>query len=264
MYNPDVVRSHFDLWENGEIKGDPGEPVSRWLVPHINHILLDRWLPDEGCVLDAGCGRGVESVKMARCGLKVTALDISPGLLRHARKRAKMADQLDRITFVEADLTEKLPLPENHFDVCLALTGVVGHVGERHEDAIANLVACCRFDGLIFAGVQSYSGKIFQYLMEGRLDDAEHVAETRFTHTVSDKFEDYCFTIDELNGLFIDLGCYPEQIISAPSVAAGVYLPDITDEQFFRVLELERKFLGSPELLGVGEQILGVYRRVKK
>lgn len=261
MYDPDVLRKHFDLWENSEIKGDPGEPVSRWLVPHINHILLERWLPNEGRVLDAGCGRGVEAVKMARRGLEVTALDISPGLLRHARKRAEMADQLDRITFVEADLTEKLPLPEDYFDVCIALTGVIGHVGERHQNAIANIVACCRLGGLIFVGVQSYSGKIFQYLMEGRLEDAEHVADTRFTHTVSDKFEDYCFTVTELNSLFIDLGCCPEQVVSAPSVAAGVYLPNITDEQFARVLELERKFLGTPELLGVGEQILAVYRR---
>ena len=145
MYDSDVLRRHFDLWEYNEIQGDPGEPVSRWLVPHINHILLDRWLPADGCVLDAGCGRGVESVKMARRGLQVTALDISPGLLRHAYRRAEMAGLLNQINFVEADLTEKLPLPEDHFDVCLALTGVLGHVGERHREAIANLVAGFNF-----------------------------------------------------------------------------------------------------------------------
>jgi SAM-dependent methyltransferase len=264
MYDSDVLRRHFDLWEYNEIQGDPGEPVSRWLVPHINHILLDRWLPADGCVLDAGCGRGVESVKMARRGLQVTALDISPGLLRHARQRATIAGLVDQITFVEADLTEKLPLPEDHFDVCLALTGVLGHVGERHREAIANLVACCRIGGLIFVGVQSYLGKICQYLTEGRIDDAVHVADTRYTHTVSDSFEDYCFTVSELTNLFVDLGCHPEQIVSAPSVAAGVYLPNLTDEYFTCVLELERRFLGSPELLGVGEQILAIYRRKDK
>jgi len=261
MYDPDILRRHFDLWENNEIKGDPGEPVSRWLVPHINHILLDRWLPADGYVLDAGCGRGVESVKMARRGLKVTALDISPGLLRHAYRRAEMAGLIDQITFVEADLTEKLPLPENYFDVCVALTGVIGHVGECHHKAIANLVTCCRYGGLILVGVQSYLGKICQYLTEGRIDDAVHVANTRFTHTVSNSFEDYCFTISELTNLFADLGCHPEQVASAPSVAAGVYLPNLTDEQFAHVLELERRFLGIPELLGVGEQILAIYRR---
>jgi SAM-dependent methyltransferase len=261
MYDPDILRRHFNLWENDEIRGDPGEPVSRWLVPHINHILLDRWLPADGCVLDAGCGRGVESVKMARRGLKVTALDISPGLLRHARQRATIAGLVDQIIFVEADLTEKLPLPENHFDVCVALTGVIGHVGERHCEALANLVTCCRHGGLILIGVQSYLGKICQYLTEGRIDDAVHVADTRFTHTVSDKFEDYCFTASELTNLFADLGCRPEQVTSAPSVAASVYLPNLTDVDFNRVLELERRFLGTPELLGVGEQILAVYRK---
>ena len=261
MYDPNILRKHFDLWENSEIQGDPGEPVSRWLVPHINHILLDRWLPAEGYALDAGCGRGVESIKMAKRGLQVTALDISPGLLRHAYRRAKTANLIDRITFVEADLTKKLPLPENHFDVCLALTGVLSHVGERHREAIANLVACCRPGGLILVGVQSYLGKICQYLTEGRIEDAIHVADTRFTHTVSENFEDYCFIASELTNLFADLGCRPEQVISAPSVAAGVYLPDLTDEDFNRVLELERRFMGNPELLGVGEQILAVYRK---
>jgi len=264
MYDPDVLRRHFNLWEYNEIQGDPGEPVSRWLVPHINHTLLDRWLPADGYALDAGCGRGVESVKMARRGLQVTALDISPGLLRHARKRATIAGLIDQITFVEADLTEKLPLPEDHFDVCLALTGVLGHVGERHREAIANLVTCCRPGGLILVGVQSYLGKICQYLTEARIEDALHVADTRFTHTVSDSFEDYCFTISELTNLFVDLGCHTEQIVSAPSVAAGVHLPNLTDEDFNRVLELERRFLGTPELLGVGEQILAAFRREGK
>jgi ubiquinone/menaquinone biosynthesis C-methylase UbiE len=90
---------------------------------------------------------------MATRGYEVTAIDISPGLLRHARRRAEMAGLVDRITFVEADLTERLPLPEGHFDVRLALTGVRSHIGDRHREAAANLVACRRPGGLVIVGM---------------------------------------------------------------------------------------------------------------
>jgi SAM-dependent methyltransferase len=260
MYDPEIVRRHFDLWEHGEIEGDPGEPISRWMVPYVNHIVLGRWAPAEGAALDAGCGRGVGSVRMARRGLMVTALDISPGLLRHARRRAEKAKLLQRIEFVEADLTEKLPLPENHFDICIALTGVLGHVGERHRNGAANLVACCKSGGLLVIGVQSYFGKIRQYLHLGKVSDAEHVAHTRFTHTVSEGFEDYCFTPAELAAIFASLDCRLDEMVSAPTVAADGY-PDLAEAEFARVLHLERRFLGTPELLGAGEQLVGVFRK---
>ena len=260
MYDPDIVRRLFDMWDD-EIRGDPGELVSRWLVPHVNHMLLDRWLPARGRALDAGCGRGVETVRMARAGLLVTALDISPGLLRHARRRVAKAGMLDRVTFVEADLSERLPLPENHFDICLALTGVLGHVADRHRDAAAHLAACCRPGGLLLVGAQSYLGKIRQYLVQSKIDEALHVAETRYTHTVSDTFQDYCFTSGELIGLFDRLGCDLEEMTSAPCVAADGYPPDLPEADFARVLALERRFLGQPELLGAGEQIVAVFRK---
>jgi SAM-dependent methyltransferase len=260
MYDPQAVRSLFDLWEHGEFHGDPGEPISRWTVPYVNHMLLDPWLPPQGSALDVGCGRGVETVRMARRGLSVTALDISPGLLRHARRRAEAADVLDSITFVEADLTEKLPLPEDHFDICLAFTGVLGHTGDRHRDAAANLVACCRPGGIVLVGVNSYLGKIRQYLAMGKIEEAEHLADTHLTHIVSDTFEDYCFAPPELTDLFADLGCRLEQMTSAPTVAAVGY-PDSPDADFARALALERRFLGTPELLGAGEQLVAVFRK---
>jgi SAM-dependent methyltransferase len=259
MYDPKVVRALFDRWED-QVEGDPGEVTSRWMVPHVNHMVLDRWLPPPGLALDAGCGRGVESVRMARQGFSVTALDISPTLLDHARRRAESAGVLDRITFVEADLTERLPLPEDHFDVCLALTGVVSHTGDRHRKAAANLAACCKVGGLLVVGVQSYLGKIRQYLAEGRIGDAEHVADTRFTHTVSDTFEDRCFEPEEMVALFSEPGCRSEQLTSAPSVAATGYL-NLPEAEFRRVLALERRFLGTPEVLGAGEQLVGVFRK---
>jgi SAM-dependent methyltransferase len=260
MYDATAVRELFEKWGHDGVVGDPGRTLSRWTVIHVNHMILDRWMPAEGRVLDAGCGVGVEAVRMAWRGLVVTALDISASLLRHARRRAEMARVLDRITFVQADLTEPLPLAHDHFDMCDALTGVVSHTGSRHRDALTNLVTCCKPGGIVLVGVDSYYGKIRQYLHEGRVDDAQHLADTRYTHTVSDTFEDYCFTVEELTDLLTTLGCTREAMFAAPALAPYGYV-GVSDGDMRRGLELEQRFLGTPELLGAGEQIVAVFRR---
>ncbi len=257
MYDQAAIRELFEKWGHEEIEGDPGETTSRWAVPHINHIILDRWLPREGSALDAGCGCGVESVRMAGRGLIVTAVDISTSLLEHSRERAEKAGVADRIRLVRADITEPLPIPKNSFAVCIAMTGVVSHTGDRYRDAIANLVACVRPGGLIILGVASYYGKIRQYLSEGRLDDAEHVADTRFTHTVSDTFEDRCFTPQELTDILDARNCRIVAMFTAPTIGAYGYVGE-SDEVVRRGLALEERFLGTPELLGVGEQLIAV------
>ena len=259
MYDASAVRELFEKWGHEQVVGDPGTTPSRWTVIHVNHMILDRWMPAQGTVLDAGCRLGIEAVRMARRGLAVTALDISASLLRHARSRAKMAGVLGHITFVQADITQPFPLPRDHFDMCVALTGVVSHTGSRHRDALAHLVTCCRPGGVVLLGVQSYYGKIRQYLREGRVEDAEHLADTHYTHTVSDTFEDYCFTPQELTDLLTTLGCTWEAMFAAPAIAPYGYV-GASDEDMRRGLQLEQRFLGTPELLGAGEQIVAVFR----
>jgi hypothetical protein len=264
-YDPQVVRSLFDQWEGNELDSDlTGCGLGRWMVPHVNHLILDRWLPEQGRTLDAGSGCGLEAVRMACQGLQITALDISPGLLRDARRRAEAAGVADSMEFVEADLTQPLPLPRDYFDVCLALTGVISHTGPRHREAAANLVAVCKSGGLIIAGVQSYFGKIRQYLATGREDEARLLLGTHYTCTVSDTFADYCFLPNEFVAIFQVLGCYPEFITGVPGIAPDGYA-HLSDEAFAlilpKVLAMEQHLLGTPELLGMGEQLVGVFRK---
>lgn len=64
-------------------------------------------------VLDAGCGEGYLSRILARCGAKVTAIDISAPLVEVAR----MKDMADQINYQVADLSQPLPDYEDHFDL---------------------------------------------------------------------------------------------------------------------------------------------------
>jgi SAM-dependent methyltransferase len=64
-------------------------------------------------VLDYGCGHGMASVVLARRGATVTALDLSPGYLAEARRRALANDV--SVEFVQAD-GERLPFADASFD----------------------------------------------------------------------------------------------------------------------------------------------------
>jgi tellurite methyltransferase len=75
---------------------------------------LDDELPVEGRALDVAAGTGRVSVWLARRGLDVTAIDVSPIGLALAREAA--ADEGVKIKTVVADL-ERDPLPEGPFDL---------------------------------------------------------------------------------------------------------------------------------------------------
>ncbi|MDH3201721.1 MAG: class I SAM-dependent methyltransferase [Myxococcales bacterium] len=56
-------------------------------------------------VLDAGCGPGVHSIRIARAGHRVCAADISERMLSHASERVAAAGLSDQVVFKREDLT---------------------------------------------------------------------------------------------------------------------------------------------------------------
>ncbi len=62
---------------------------------------------EPGSALDAGCGEGAEAIWLAASGWDVTAIDISSEALTRARHRATdLVNGLDRLQWVQADVTE--------------------------------------------------------------------------------------------------------------------------------------------------------------
>jgi 2-polyprenyl-3-methyl-5-hydroxy-6-metoxy-1,4-benzoquinol methylase len=64
-------------------------------------------------VLDLGCGHGMAAVVLARCGARVTGLELSAGYLHEARARA--AANGVTVRWVQAD-AERLPFADASFD----------------------------------------------------------------------------------------------------------------------------------------------------
>lgn len=82
-------------------------------------------------ILDLCCGFGRHSLELARRGYRVTGLDLSPDLLRHAREAVE-AEGLE-IAWVEADMRE-IPVPEQPYDAVLMLFSSFGVFDNDEEE----------------------------------------------------------------------------------------------------------------------------------
>jgi len=70
-----------------------------------------------GKALDLGAGRGISSYAMARDGWQVTALEPDPSKLVGAGAIHSLAEQSNLKISVVSEYSEKLPFPDNSFDV---------------------------------------------------------------------------------------------------------------------------------------------------
>ncbi|NWG72152.1 MAG: class I SAM-dependent methyltransferase [Parvularculaceae bacterium] len=130
-----------DRPEPAALRGDVferEETVAAWDDDYYHPLAAryyDRALPDMltamgvrpgDLVLDAGCGPGVHSIRAARFGAKVKAIDVSSVMLAHARARAERAGVSAMIDFAKDDLT-KLSLEPGAFSFIFSW-GVLIHV----------------------------------------------------------------------------------------------------------------------------------------
>jgi ubiquinone/menaquinone biosynthesis C-methylase UbiE len=89
---------------------------SDWRQQHVIHpaVLSLLGQVEDQHILDAGCGPGWLSVKLAERGARVIGLDAAEQMVLRARERA--ADAPQNIQFVQADLCSPLPLEDSSFD----------------------------------------------------------------------------------------------------------------------------------------------------
>jgi ubiquinone/menaquinone biosynthesis C-methylase UbiE len=128
-----------------------GTPEDEWLedtqgyrVRRTHLELLGLSTLNGKLILDAGCGPGTYGIMLAQQGNKVVGVEISPGAVQIANERAgkKGVNFSARV----GDL-EKLPFPDDTFDVCFC--GWVLHHFPDISKAVAELVRVLKPGGMI-------------------------------------------------------------------------------------------------------------------
>lgn len=103
----------------------------------------------ERVVLDAGCGTANHTLRLARRGFRVEAIDFSDVVIREAQERISAAGFADRIVLKRGDVTQ-LSYPDEAFS-CVLCWGVLMHVPEARK-AIAELCRVLKRGGTVVLG----------------------------------------------------------------------------------------------------------------
>ncbi len=96
-------------------------PTAMFTTPVAGHLVKFAGIGAGDAVLDVGTGTGVVAITAARVGARVSALDLTPELLEHARENCRIAQKED-IVLTEGDV-EQLPYPDASFDVVVSQFG---------------------------------------------------------------------------------------------------------------------------------------------
>ncbi len=114
--------------------------------PEVHHEHLHRYelaalFADGRDILDLGCGTGSGSAILSSHGGTVTAIDIDPGAVEHARRHVG-----DRVTFLTGSAVA-LPFADAQFDLVTCFE-VIEHVAEQAE-VLAQAARVLRGSGIL-------------------------------------------------------------------------------------------------------------------
>lgn len=117
---------------------------------------LDRYLPAQGHVLDAGCGPGRYARELAGRGYDLTLFDLTPVNLEFAQRQLKRARLQQRVKqFVEGSIVDLTCFADCTFDAVVCLGGPLSHLldASDRECAVAELIRVAKPGAPIFVSV---------------------------------------------------------------------------------------------------------------
>jgi SAM-dependent methyltransferase len=107
-------------------------------------------VPPGSVIVDAPCGAGVAFRALrAEQRVRYVALDLSPGMLERARRRARRLG-LRQLEFVEGD-AQSVPVQDGSADLFLSYWGL--HCFPDPEEAVAEIARCLRPGGRLIGSM---------------------------------------------------------------------------------------------------------------
>lgn len=138
----DLPAAFYALWLDETMSyscgyfSHPDEDLAAAQKNKLRHIAAKLDLSPGMTVAEIGSGWGALAIYLAQtCGVRVTAINVSPEQLAHSRQRAQDAGVADKVTFVEQDYREL----SGKFDRVVSV-GMMEHVGVHYFDDYFNKV----------------------------------------------------------------------------------------------------------------------------
>jgi 2-polyprenyl-3-methyl-5-hydroxy-6-metoxy-1,4-benzoquinol methylase len=138
----EIVKDWFTkkaIYEWQRLQRNPYHQIEFIVTMHF----LEKYLPKDGLVLDAGGGPGRYTIELAKRGYDVVLLDLVPEMLKVARRKIKKAGVLGRVKqFVQGSIEDLSMFTDETFDAVLCLGAPLCHVlnAKQREKAAAELV----------------------------------------------------------------------------------------------------------------------------
>lgn len=272
----DVVRRYYD-WtaeiEWGRLFRDPYNMLEYIVTMHY----LEKHLPLEGLILDAGGGPGRYTVELARRGYDVVLFDLSPVSLEYAQGKIEEAGVGERIRgIVEGSITDLSEFEERTFDAVVCL-GPLSHLLERadRETAVKELSRVAKPGAPIFVSVIGLYGVfrvVLSRLPDELLDPDHEEMFTKGIHRVdwheegeSGFTEAYFFHPYEVRELMEGAGVETIEMATCEGLSTG--LQEATNalyedrEKWDRWIEILLKTSNDPSILGSSDHFLYIGRK---
>lgn len=125
------------------LKRDPYRQIEFLVTMHF----LEKHLPRSGLVLDAGGGPGRYTIELAKRGYDIVLLDITPRMLKIARRQIREAGVQGRVKqVVEGSIVDLSMFDAEAFDAVLCLGAPLTHLLEedQRKRAVEELVRVAR------------------------------------------------------------------------------------------------------------------------
>ncbi|HIH23768.1 TPA: class I SAM-dependent methyltransferase [Candidatus Woesearchaeota archaeon] len=122
---------------------------------------LDKRLKPGMKVLDAMCGRGRHAVRYAKRGCIVTANDLNPHMVAHARRGAKLAGA--KISLMTSDATRLRGIKSGSFDAVIAMFSAVGTIpdAKTRQRAMAEFARVVKPGGIVIVHAHNRLDTLF-------------------------------------------------------------------------------------------------------
>jgi len=239
--------------------------VERMIIFHY----LDKYLPPEGVILDAGGGTGTYSIELARRGYQVVLMDMSEEHLDHARQLVaeQPPEVQDRIfDVVLGSIDDLTAFPDDHFDAVISLGGTMSHLlsCQAREKAASEVARVSRDRAPVFVSVLSFYGALRKILSEYP-EEIHHLSgflEARLAKGGTQLHDCFFFTPEEMVDLLARKGIEVVEYVGVQGLSA--HLQDVTEDCFnhpdrWKVWEeVLLRTCNHPSVVGVSDHILAI------